>query len=219
MPPAPHQQHTDENASPPLLGRRQDLLVPAAASDASAVADRKPRANNTDKNMSAGGDRKVEPLIVFDWDDTILTSSWIQVNELLQAGSYDDLPLDVKRDLAQLEQRCVLCVYRVCFPTLMERSWGRVRFPRKPRQLQDLSVLFSGGVMAAHSSLSHLSTTSCSKLPTSSGAVTQLPRANGECVEDGYVASDEGARKKTVAGKKFATAHHHGLCRGRRRCG
>lgn len=122
MPPTPHQHqhqhHADENASPPLLRRRADLMVPpAAASEAAASsADRKPRAKNTDKDMpAAGGDRKVEPLIVFDWDDTILTSSWIQVNELLQAGSYDDLPLDVKRDLAQLEQRCVR-VSCVCLP-------------------------------------------------------------------------------------------------------
>ncbi|CAN0062046.1 unnamed protein product, partial [Scytosiphon promiscuus] len=111
MPPTPHQHHTDENTSPTLLGRRQDLMVPAATSEASAASDRKPRANNNAiKNMSASGDRKVEPLIVFDWDDTILTSSWIQVNELLQAGSYDDLPLDVKRDLAQLEQSVVKCL-------------------------------------------------------------------------------------------------------------
>jgi len=50
-------------------------------------------------------DRKVEPLIVFDWDDTILTSSWIQVNDLLQATSYDELPPEVQRDLSQLERR------------------------------------------------------------------------------------------------------------------
>lgn len=49
--------------------------------------------------------KDVEPLIVFDWDDTVLASSWIQIRELLQAESNEDLPEDVRRELAVLEQR------------------------------------------------------------------------------------------------------------------
>lgn len=49
--------------------------------------------------------KDVEPLIVFDWDDTVLASSWIQLRELLQAESNEDLPEDVRRELAVLEQR------------------------------------------------------------------------------------------------------------------
>lgn len=110
--PAHQQQHhhqkqhgTDENSSPPLLGRHtQGVMVPAEASTRS-----KQQQQQQQPSADVVGDRTVEPLIVFDWDDTILTSSWIQANELLQAGSYDDLPLEVRRELAQLERRCV-CV-------------------------------------------------------------------------------------------------------------
>lgn len=42
---------------------------------------------------------------MFDWDDTVLASSWIQLRELLQAESNEDLPEDVRRELAVLEQR------------------------------------------------------------------------------------------------------------------
>lgn len=104
MPPHQKQQkqpQSDENSSPPLLGRHnQGVMVPADATSASIRSKQQ-------QPPSSDGDRTVEPLIVFDWDDTILTSSWIQVNELLQAGSYDELPLEVRRDLAQLERRCV----------------------------------------------------------------------------------------------------------------
>lgn len=63
-------------------------------------------ASSSDGSAGGSGDPKgISPLIVFDWDDTMLTSSWIQSRELLQAGSFDDLPLDAQRDLAHLEQR------------------------------------------------------------------------------------------------------------------
>lgn len=60
-----------------------------------------------ESNDCSGDPRGRSPLIVFDWDDTMLTSSWIQSRELLQAASYDELPADAKRDLAHLEQRYV----------------------------------------------------------------------------------------------------------------
>ena len=115
MPPQ-HKQHqkqhprTDENSSPPLLGRHnQGVMVPGDATSASTRIKQQQQQQQQQQQPSSdvAGDRTVEPLIVFDWDDTILTSSWIQVNELLQAGSYDELPLEVRRDLAQLERRCV----------------------------------------------------------------------------------------------------------------
>lgn len=99
------QQRADENSSPPLLGRHART---AASSDQGVMVPGEESKQHPSSSSDVSGDRTVEPLIVFDWDDTILTSSWIQVNELLQAGSYDDLPLEVRRDLAQLERRCVL---------------------------------------------------------------------------------------------------------------
>ena len=118
MPPQ-HKQHqkqhprTDENSSPPLLGRHnQGVMVPGDATSASTrIKQQQQQQQQQQPSSDVAGDRTVEPLIVFDWDDTILTSSWIQVNELLQAGSYDELPLEVRRDLAQLERRCVFVFF------------------------------------------------------------------------------------------------------------
>lgn len=101
------QPRTDENSSPPLLGRhKQGVIMPAEATVGGSSRS-KQQHQQQQPSSDAARDRTVEPLIVFDWDDTILTSSWIQVNELLQAGSYDELPLEVRRDLARLERRCV----------------------------------------------------------------------------------------------------------------
>lgn len=61
--------------------------------------------NSAGSAPRSGDPRGRNPLIVFDWDDTMLTSSWIQSRELLQAASYEDLPMDAQRDLAHLEQR------------------------------------------------------------------------------------------------------------------
>lgn len=73
--------------------------------------------NRCCRNSRAGG---VSPLIVFDWDDTMLTSSWIQSRELLQAASYDELPADTRQDLAHLEQRCVACAWKIeTFPIFL----------------------------------------------------------------------------------------------------
>ncbi|CAM9357627.1 unnamed protein product [Ectocarpus sp. 8 AP-2014] len=117
---AQHQkQQTDENLSPALLGLRgQRMMMPGADSEPARVAGgnkhiKHQSCNNNNSDSSSGnGDlnNKVEPLIVFDWDDTMLTSSWIQVNDLLQAGSYDELPQEVRRDLAQLERSVVKCL-------------------------------------------------------------------------------------------------------------
>lgn len=122
-------QQTDENSSSTRLGHdNQGVMVPTSGPEPSVrvvPSDRRqqPRQHRlcSQDNDPSGGDCKVEPLIVFDWDDTILTSSWIQVNELLQAGSYDDLPLEVKRDLAHLEQRCV-CRSVVSTQSIQTRS-------------------------------------------------------------------------------------------------
>lgn len=67
----------------------------------------KAETTSTHKSCTPGilGDQEVDPLIVFDWDDTMLTSSWIQARDLLQAGSYDDLPECARRELAHLEHR------------------------------------------------------------------------------------------------------------------
>lgn len=108
--PLPHSK-IDENNSSYL---RQGMLVPVSSSSSpsAVVAEVPSRSGGSAKDVSKSssssgpGEQKIEPLIVFDWDDTILTSSWIQVNELLQAGSYDDLPVEAKRDLAHLERRC-----------------------------------------------------------------------------------------------------------------
>lgn len=110
---AQHQKHqADENSSPALLGLGgQRMMMPADSEPARVAGGNKhlkhQSCNNNSDSSSGNGDlnNKVEPLIVFDWDDTMLTSSWIQVNDLLQAGSYDELPLEVRRDLAQLERR------------------------------------------------------------------------------------------------------------------
>ncbi|CBJ32771.1 conserved unknown protein [Ectocarpus siliculosus] len=118
---AQHQkQQTDENLSPALLGLHgQRIMMPGADSEPARVAGGNNKHkhqscnnNNNSDSSSGNGDlnNKVEPLIVFDWDDTMLTSSWIQVNDLLQAGSYDELPLEVRRDLAQLERSVVKCL-------------------------------------------------------------------------------------------------------------
>ncbi len=111
---SPRMSQTDENASPPLLGcRNQGAMVQTDAETSRRVAINKqqqqqqqhqPASSAACANADAA-DRKVEPLVVFDWDDTILTSSWIQANDLLQASSYDELPPEVQRDLAQLERR------------------------------------------------------------------------------------------------------------------
>lgn len=108
--PLPHSK-VDENTSPYM---RQGMVVPVSSSSSyssPAVSEVPSRGGGSAKAVSKScsssgpGESKIEPLIVFDWDDTMLTSSWIQVNELLQAGSYDDLPVEAKRDLAHLERR------------------------------------------------------------------------------------------------------------------
>ncbi|CAB1109861.1 unnamed protein product [Ectocarpus sp. CCAP 1310/34] len=113
---ARHQKHqADENSSPALLGLRgQRMMMPAESEPArvAGVSNKHLKHQSCNTESSSGnGDvtNKVEPLIVFDWDDTMLTSSWIQVNDLLQAGSYDELPLEVRRDLAQLERSVAKC--------------------------------------------------------------------------------------------------------------
>ncbi|CAM9519830.1 unnamed protein product [Ectocarpus sp. 13 AM-2016] len=115
---AQHRKYqADENSSPTLLGLRSQRMMMPADSEPVRVAGvsnkhaKHQSCNNNSDSSSGNGDlNKVEPLIVFDWDDTMLTSSWIQVNDLLQAGSYDELPLEVRRDLAQLERSVVKCL-------------------------------------------------------------------------------------------------------------
>lgn len=75
--------------------------------------------------LSREGGGGVSPLIVFDWDDTMLTSSWIQSRELLQAGTYEDLPADARRSLAHLEQR-----YGGRLTVLLHTGWILIRFRR-----------------------------------------------------------------------------------------
>lgn len=108
---SPPMAQTDENASPPLFGcRNQGAMAHSDNETSRRVAINKQQHQHQPAPSAAcanddAADRRVEPLIVFDWDDTILTSSWIQVNDLLQAVSYDELPPEVQRDLAPLERR------------------------------------------------------------------------------------------------------------------
>eukprot|EP00752_Nemacystus_decipiens_P013885 g12326.t2 len=86
------------------------VMVPTGDAATANTRSKQHHQQQPQPSADVAGDRTVEPLIVFDWDDTILTSSWIQVNELLQATSYDELPLEVRRDLAQLERSVIKCL-------------------------------------------------------------------------------------------------------------
>lgn len=110
----PFQQQRSSNT---CVGSSPQSVILSANGSFDQAADPPPQGGSPTPGMSTSSaassirksaseeQNKVEPLIVFDWDDTILASSWIQVRELLQAGSYEDLPSEARRDLAHLEQR------------------------------------------------------------------------------------------------------------------
>ena len=108
----PSQAYADENTAsnhsvgmdhapaptPPAVGSYSTISPPLSTRQGE---------DSPTKSCSSPGcfSEHVEPLIVFDWDDTILASSWIQLRALLQADCNEDLPAEARRDLAILEQR------------------------------------------------------------------------------------------------------------------
>lgn len=87
-----------------VVGHKERVSRPADPSP-SPPADAESKASSISPRGANQKCNVISPLIVFDWDDTMLASSWIQSRDLLQATSYDELPADVRQDLANLEQR------------------------------------------------------------------------------------------------------------------
>lgn len=85
-------------------------------------------------------------MIIFDWDDTLCNSSWIDRECLLRTPSYNQLPRDVQIQLAAVERCVIKCLEKaaqlgtVVIITNSESGWVELSAQRfMPRVLPALA--------------------------------------------------------------------------------
>jgi len=60
------------------------------------------------------GLKKTRRVIVFDWDDTLMSSSWVDRARLLPISSHDSLSDEMKAKFEVLERRVAACLDKAC---------------------------------------------------------------------------------------------------------
>lgn len=91
------------------------------------------------------------PVIIFDWDDTLMSSSWIDRAKLLQRDSFAELPTPLQQQFATLEEHVGRCLSiaatlgSVVIITNAEDGWveysSKRFFPRLVPILQGLRII------------------------------------------------------------------------------
>mmetsp|Transcript_27843 Transcript_27843/g.81518 ORF Transcript_27843/g.81518 Transcript_27843/m.81518 type:complete len:280 (-) Transcript_27843:832-1671(-) len=72
---------------------------------------------------------QLRSVIIFDWDDTLMSSSWAERAKLLPIASFESLPVDLQSEFRLLEERVAKCLSRalelgaVVVITNAEQGW------------------------------------------------------------------------------------------------
>jgi len=105
----------------------------------------------TSPHTTVGGVTSKQTVIIFDWDDTLMSSSWIDRAKLLQTDSFSALPVHLQQQFSTLEEHVGQCLSRastlgsVVVITNAEDGWieysSKRFFPRLVPVLKTLRIV------------------------------------------------------------------------------